>query len=139
MARQSTSLLIRRVLSTVLHLSNAISLFTMQCLTVQRIITRVEIVFTDWDKKISKIDVNNTLSLYEGEEKKFDEEIKRDKFWLNIRIRPNIGYGVKIKSGFCFFNSFFKSLIKANVINISKHKIIKDSSYIYKYNENIHY
>ena len=46
----------------------------------------------EWNKKISKIDINKTLSLYDGEEKKFDKDVKRDRFWLNIRIRQNIGY-----------------------------------------------
>ena len=70
----------------------------------------------EWTNEISKIDINKTLSLYDGDEKVFEENIKRDKFWLTLRLRPNIGYGV----GFCFFDA----LREANVINIIKHKIV---------------
>ena len=98
----------------------------------------------EWEKEISKIDINKTLSLYEGEEKVFEENIKRDKFWLTFRFRPNIGYASSrgledasergIGVGFCFFDA----LRDANVINITKHKIIKSYGvYVYKYNESM--
>ena len=97
----------------------------------------------EWEKEISKIDINKTLSLYEGEEKVFEENIKRDKFWLTFRFRPNIGYASErglvdgspdSNIGFCFFDA----LRDANVINITKHKIIKSYGvYVYKYNESM--
>ena len=90
----------------------------------------------EWEKEISKVDINKTLSLYEGEEKVFEENIKRDKFWLTFRFRPNIGYASErgIGVGFCFFDA----LREANVINITKHKIIKSYGvYVYKYNESM--
>ena len=87
----------------------------------------------EWTNEISKIDINKTLSLYEHDEKVFEENIKRDKFWLTLRLRPNIGYASERGIGFCFFDA----LREANVINITKHKIVKDSSYVYKYDENI--
>ena len=87
----------------------------------------------EWTNEISKIDINKTLSLYEHDEKVFEENIKRDKFWLTLRLRPNIGYASERGIGFCFFDA----LREANVINIIKHKIVKDSSYVYKYDESI--
>ena len=87
----------------------------------------------EWKKEISKVDINKTLSLYEGDEKVFEEDIERDKFWLDFRIRERIGYASE-SIGFCFYNA----LIEANIINITKHKIIKSYGvYEYKYNESI--
>ena len=54
---------------------------------------------TDWisinpgdEDEIEDIDINKTFSLYEGDEKVFDEDIERNKFWITFRIRDTIGY-----------------------------------------------
>ena len=85
----------------------------------------------EWIKKISDININNTLVIYEGEKKTFDDDIKRNRFWLNVRYRPTIGYGKSDNDKDCFY----KALFNANVINITKSKIIKGSEYVYKYNQ----
>lgn len=89
----------------------------------------------EWINRVSKIDINKTLSLYDGDEKKFEENIKRDKFFLTFRFRPNIGYGnPDSKIGFCFFDA----LRDANVINITKRKISNGfGSCIYDYNNSM--
>lgn len=56
---------------------------------------------TDWIpidpnniKEIDDIDINKTYQLYEHEEKKFDDSIERNYFWLTFRFRDKIGYGL---------------------------------------------
>lgn len=83
----------------------------------------------EWKKEVSKIDINETISLYEGEEKVFEEDIKRNKFWLDFRFRERIGYGI----GFCFFDA----LKKANIISIKKHRKIEDHNFVFKYDESL--
>ena len=78
---------------------------------------------------ISKIDINKTISLYEDEEKRFVENVDRNKFWITLRLRRKIGYG----KGFCFFDA----LKEANVINITKNKTIQNNKIVYKYDDNI--
>ena len=87
----------------------------------------------EWKKEVSKIDINKTLSLYEDEEKAFEEDIERDKFWLNFRFRERIGYGSGENIGFCFFDA----LIKANIINIKKNRKFENNEFIFKYDESI--
>ena len=89
----------------------------------------------EWINRISNIDINKTLSLYDGDEKKFEENIKRDKFFLTFRFRPTIGYGSPdSKIGFCFFDA----LRDANVINVTKRKISNGSgSCVYDYNNSM--
>lgn len=87
----------------------------------------------EWKKDVSKIDINKTLSLYEDEEKAFEEDIERDKFWLNFRFRERIGYGSGENIGFCFFDA----LIKANIINIKKNRKFENNEFIFKYDESI--
>ena len=83
----------------------------------------------EFDSEISKIDINKTISLYEDENKRFVDNVDRNKFWITLRLRRKIGYG----KGFCFFDA----LKEANVINITKNKTIQNNKIVYKYDDSI--